>query len=153
MPNPDDILNPGAENDGGSGSAFVLSGGCRWNDTCVADVTMDAATGDPLTCKNPITGAELGGGGGGLETAEITLSFAEGVMAVDMVTPLIVDEIGLTAGATFKPGDSLVVPLYDGKATIMIDDPDVLTVSGDLELDAENYVIIVTGDGTINVTA
>ena len=43
---------------------FTFSGGVRFNATCVADVTMDPATGDPLTCKNPITGAEISGGGG-----------------------------------------------------------------------------------------
>lgn len=132
---------------------FTFSGGVRFNPLCVADVTMDPATGDPLTCKNPITGAEISGGGD-FEIATINISYGEGVMNFIANIPVIDDTMGVTAVAALRPATTEIqVPMYGGKATLSVDDPSKLAVTGDLELNAGDYLIVVTGDGTISVSA
>ena len=42
---------------------FIYSGGVKFNDTAVCDIKMDK-DGNPTECKNPVTGAEISGGGG-----------------------------------------------------------------------------------------
>lgn len=130
---------------------FVFSGGCRWNDLCAVDVKV-GADGTPISCKNPITGAEISGGGA--ETATISLVWGAGITDFMAETPIVTEEEGIVAIGSFKSTDTeITVPLYEGKATIYVDDPATCTVSGDLVLDAENFSITVTGDGTINVVA
>lgn len=134
-------------------SDFVLSGGCRWNDTCVADVTMDAATGDPLTCCNPITGVCLGGGAAGYATANV--KFVNGAATSKTFYAAFLDEensqtIGVVTVAASTDVIAKVI-MYENKAIITpatLADYD--TKSGAITF--ADGVFTVTGDGQINYT-
>jgi hypothetical protein len=123
---------------------MTLSGGCRWNDLCAVDVTMDPATGDPLTCKNPNTGAEISGGGDSYATVEVTALPDSGTMfscAICSDSPEGTTTIVKAAAGT----NTYKIPLYNGKAIV---DPmgSTYTLTGDIVEDGG--VLIVTGDGT-----
>ena len=106
---------------------------------------------------NGIDGFTNGGGGssGDYSTATVTMT---GSSAIPAILPIIYDSPGYEGlevldGAS--AGDELVVPLYKGKAIgLPMNAPlSGFTVTGDIELDENDNLIIITGDGTIAYSA
>lgn len=133
---------------------FVFSGGCRWDNLCAVDVTMDPATGDPLSCKNPITGAEISGGGGDL--ALIDLSFVNNTGDVVATYYASIDGDGqIFFEEQIQDGSSTAEAIaVNGACHIYINvDFAKVSVSGDATTDAENQEVIATGACTITISA
>ena len=104
-----------------------------------------------------IAGYETPGGGGGggdsdFSTAEVTLT-SECHSDVALSIPICDDEYGVSVRTTviYQFSDTLIVPLYKGKADVWIDENDALpVVTGDIT-GSEGYYT-VTGNGTITLT-
>lgn len=89
-----------------------------------------------------------GGGGGDLTTAQVT---TVGDPPIDLI---ICDDAEGQTGITYVgvPGSGTYsVPLYKGVAHAFPNDGSIddFSVTGSIEIDAENTTIIITGDGTI----
>ena len=135
---------------------FIFSGGVRFNDTCVANVTMDD-TGKPLTCKNPITGDEISGGGGVFGSAAVQfvnetgssayLSSSIYVYDADLGAIITMDEI---ESSQYEPMELLLV---NGSYVLEFSLDDTIAVTGAATQDPETGEVTVTGDCTITVTA
>ena len=136
---------------------FIFSGGVRFNETCVADVTMDD-TGNPLTCKNPITGAEISGSGGIFGSAEVqfvndtgsSAYLASSFYVYDTYIGSIIsmDEI---ESSQYEPMEFLLV---NGSYILEFNASDTITTTGAAtSQDPETGAVTVTGDCTITVSA
>lgn len=94
-------------------------------------------------------------GSGDYSTATVTMT---GSSAIPAILPIIIDSPGheslqILDGASV--GDELIVPLYKGKAIGLPMNVSIssFTVTGDIEIDGYDNLIIITGDGTIEYNA
>lgn len=133
---------------------FVYSGGVRFDDAAVADVTMDK-DGHPLTCKNPITGEELGGGGSSdFSTAEVTFEgdTLDDNAVIVAITKVHDNEKTADTRAFINNGSIIEVILYGGSSVLRSDERVTFTsVSGNIEK-LNDHVIRIFGDGVVTCT-
>lgn len=130
---------------------FVYSGGVRFDDEAVADVTMDK-DGHPLTCKNPITGEELGGGGlSDFSTAEVTITNKTTNPVPEVNMAYIEDDNIKTIPNPLIPNTPAVFKaiLYKNSAEITVTEYSFGDLSGAVEY-SDNGVII-TGDCSFSI--
>ena len=146
---------------------FIYSGGVKFNDTAVCDIKMDK-DGNPTVCKNPVTGAEISGGGGG-DSFELTIHNAETEEQLQLW-------ILNVAGSEYKPvtlvidvnedavisipaiKNTVVIYDYDSYANIVgFQGLDIESTSGDISVDYDeddNTVVakvVLTGDAEITL--
>lgn len=137
---------------------LIYSGGVRFDDAAVADVTMDK-DGHPLTCKNPITGEELGGGGSSdFSTAEVTIINNTQDRINGNQFPCYIEENEVEEGSPaaitttiegFVVGETTIkVPLYKGHAILYKITGEQIAVSGDIAVIGSG-TLVVSGNGTI----
>ena len=124
---------------------FIFSGGVRFDETCVADVTMDAE-GKPLTCKNPITGDEISGDSD-FTIATLTVTGAEGTKLTIDAASFTEEDGTVTSIGKVNAGETASVLLYKSKATAFITSEQTITVSGDIT-DEGDDTYTITGDCT-----
>lgn len=140
--------------------AEILSGGLNWGSTQQAIVTMDKE-GNPLTCKNPVTGAEISGGGG-IETATVQIKGTfSGILGPQVgYLPIIKsadDENPETSLATpiilSKGFKSFNVILHNGRCECHTFEEKYTSVSATGDIEISGTLIIITGPGTLTFVA
>lgn len=107
----------------------------------------------PWMKLNGIDGFTNGGGGGSGDYSTATVT-TTGSSAIPAILPIIVDSPGYESLQILdgtSAGEELIVPLYKGKAIGLPMNVSIssFTVTGDIEIDENDNLIIITGDGTI----
>ena len=132
----------------------------KWTDDDLANV-IEVASEDGTVSSVKVNGVEYGGGG----SSDFSVAVVEITSAVDIqiIGPIAITEDPLYGTASYtsmavRAGQpkTFNVIMYKGRAILFnaSEDPfDNTTVSGDLELIDDDYEIVVTGDGSITITA
>ena len=128
----------------------ILAAGINFGKPNTEIIVESDESGVVQSCRNVDTGVEYVGGSSDFSTANVMITGALPVFGA----PFILESALYGAKAT---GDSVLSGSYDfvlykGKCTIEIDTDGfegTLSVTGDIELD--DTIIIITGDGTITI--
>lgn len=116
--------------------------------------TMGFEHNDIVTVDKMNAAIAGGGGGGSYTTASVTLSGLAPIMM-----PVLSDEDGDSGACTIysEPEDgTYTIPLYNGAAHLVAMEGANMaefSVAGDISIDMDEYLFVVTGDGTITYTA
>lgn len=94
-------------------------------------------------------------------TAEVTINVADSISGGARISvPTVIpngDYAGVNCSDFIAVGSGVsasisTVPLYKGKAFLTVGGQYTITTSGNVIYDADNNELVVTGDGTVNVT-